>query len=142
MPGLKLWLVYTVSTRLQQNAALFTPVGWRRRKATGHRGKTPFLNIRLDEHETHLAKVDVDGARTIGANCGKEILCFEVVGHLFQLLSISREEYASRPRPVSNANNIALHIFRTVWDSIEWLIVSPMSAGQICQRRFVEAFQN
>jgi hypothetical protein len=56
----------TLAARFEQNAALFAAIGRGRCEATRHWGQTPFLDISFNEHEAHLAKIDMDTAGTVG----------------------------------------------------------------------------
>lgn len=57
-----------LAARFKQNAALFAAVGWGRSEAARHWGQAPFLDISFDEHEAHLAKIDMDTAGAVGPN--------------------------------------------------------------------------
>lgn len=98
----------TLSAGLKQNAAVFTAVGRGWCQATCHRSQAPFLNVGLDEHEAHLAEIDMDGTGTVGSNSWEQILRPIVVNHVLQFLPIAGEKYCARSRPVANTDDIAL----------------------------------
>lgn len=127
--------------RLKKNAALLAAI-WRWwSKTPSHRSQSPFLDIGFDEDKPHLTKVDVHGARAIGADRWEEILTLEIVRDFIQFLPVSGEEDASRARPVAYSNHVALHIGRSVKCRCEWLVISAMSRRNICDRSFMIAFQ-
>jgi len=57
-----------LAARFKQNAALFTAIWWGRSEATRHWGQAPFLDISFDEHEAHLAEINMDTAGAVGPN--------------------------------------------------------------------------
>lgn len=66
----------------EEYAPLLTAVRWWWRQAAGHGRETPFLDIRLDEHEARLTEVDMYGAGPVGADGGEEVLRFQAVGYV------------------------------------------------------------
>jgi hypothetical protein len=124
---------------LEQDAALLATIGWGRGQAPCHGGQPPFLHIGFNEYEAHLAKIDMNGAGTIGPNCWKQILGAVVVGDILQLLAIASKEDCPRARSVADADDIALEERGAIRCRCEWLVVSAVAGGLVGNRRFVEA---
>ena len=129
----------TIPPCFEQYAALLTPIRWRWRKTAGHGRQTPFLNVGLNEDETALAKIDVDCARTVGADCGEEILGLETVGDVVKLFAVAREEKCACSGSIANADDIALYVFRAVVCGGEGLIVATLAGRGVRYRRLVPA---
>lgn len=119
---------------LQQYTSRLTAVWWGWRQTPGHGRQPPFLDIRFYEHETALAKVDVDVTRAVCANCRKEILGFETVRDIIELFAIAREEDGARSGAVADTNDIAGCVGRAVLRGREWLVVTPGPGGEIGKR--------
>jgi hypothetical protein len=101
------------------------------RKTAGHRRKTPFLDIGLDENEAALAEVDVHGAGPLRADGGEEVLRFEAVGHVIKLFAVACEEYGAGTGTVADTDDVALDIFRTVGGGGEGLVVAAVAGGGV-----------
>ena len=129
--------VPSLSSSLEKNTALLTSVRRRRRKASRHGCEAPLLHIRFDENKSHLSKVHVDCTGSIGAHCRKEILCFESMGDIVQLLTVASEEDCSASRSVSDTNDIALYILGAVEGWGERLIKTAVTRGYIGNGRLV-----
>lgn len=69
----------------------------------------------------------MNGAGTVGSNCGKQILGTVVVNDVFQLLAVASKEDGPRSRSVANANDIALEERWAIWGRREWLVVSAVA---------------
>ena len=121
----------------QKNTPLLTPVWRRGRKTACHGSQTPFLDIGLYEDETTLAKVDVDRTRTIGSDGGEEVLRFETMDNVIELLAVAREEYGAGSGPIAYAHNVALNIFGTVKRRGKGLIIASVTARGVGYGRFV-----
>lgn len=115
------------SPRFKQNASLFAPVRWGRGEATSHWGQTPFLDIAFDEHEAHLAKIDMNAAGTVGANGREKVLRPVVMHHILEFLPVASEEYCARSGSVAHSNDIALEQRRAVRRWRKWLVVSAVA---------------
>ena len=129
----------SVSARFEQDAALLAAVGWWRSKAPCHGRQTPFLDVRLDEHEAGLAEIDVHGAGSVGADRGEEILGFETVGYVVEFFAVTRKEDRAGARAVADANDVALDVGRAIWSGREGLVVPARSWGGVGYRGFVPA---
>ena len=103
---------------------MFAAIRWWRSETASLRCKSPFLHICFDEDETHLPKIDMYLARTIRAECWKEVLCFQTMCYIVQLLAITCEENSAGSRSISDANYIALNVCRTVSGRSKRLVVS------------------
>ena len=96
--------------RLKQYTTLLTPIrGWWRKTAR-HGRQTPFLNIRFNEDEAGLAKVDVHRTRPVCADGGKEVLGLQTVGYVIEFLAVASKEDGTRAGAVANAYHVALYI--------------------------------
>lgn len=94
---------------------MLATIGWGRGEAASHWGQAPFFDIRFNEHEPHLSKINMNAAGAVGPDCWEEILTAVVVSHILQLLAISSEEDRARPGAVSNTDHVALEEWGTVW---------------------------
>jgi hypothetical protein len=119
---------------------LFAAIRRRRRKTTSHGGKTPFLDIGFDEDESRLSKINVYCAGAIGTDCWEEVLRFQAVGYIFELLAIAREENSTCAWAVSYTDNITLNVCRCVVRGSKWLVVSSMATGCVCNRILVPTY--
>jgi hypothetical protein len=72
-------LPYTLATTFQKDGALFAAIRRWRCEAARHWCKTPLLHIRFNENKSHLTKVDVHLARSVGANRREEVLRLQAV---------------------------------------------------------------
>lgn len=126
------------STGLEEDTTLFASVRWRRCKTASHRCQSPLFHVGLDEDEPALTKVHMNGARSIGADCRKEILAFETVSDIVELLAIASEEYAASTWSISDPNNVTLDELGTVIGAAEWLIISPLTGRSVGHRTFVQ----
>ena len=133
------WGIALLGATLQQDATLLRSIRWRRRKAASHRCQAPFLDVGLNEVETSLSKIDVNRSRAVGANSREEVLSLETVNDLFQLLAITSEEDSTGSGTVSNTNNIALDIGRSVGCRVERLVIPPCACGLVGNGVLVEA---
>ena len=127
-------------TGLEQDAALFTAVWWRRCQTACCGCQPPFLDVGFDEDKATLPEIDVHGAGSVGADSRKEIRCFEAVRHIVELLAIASEEDRAGAWSVADSDNISLHVLGTVGDGVEWLVVAPMTAGLVGDRHLVHAW--
>lgn len=64
----------SISATLEKDTALLATIWWRGCETAGHRGETPFLDIRFDENKAHLTEIDLDVAWSVGSDGGKEVL--------------------------------------------------------------------
>jgi hypothetical protein len=69
----------------------------------------------------------MDCARSIGTDCRKEVLCFKSMCDIIKLLAVACEKYRSASRSISNTNNVALYILRTVSGWSERLIETTVT---------------
>jgi hypothetical protein len=98
----------------EQDTALLASV-WRRwRKTPRHGRKAPLFHVCFYENESHLSKIDVDCARSVGTDCWKEVLRFKAMGDVIELFAIAGEKYRAASRPVSNTDYITLYKLRAV----------------------------
>lgn len=68
------WSIDVLSAGFEKNAALLRAIrGWRGETASDGR-EAPFLDVGLDEDETRLTKVNVDGGWAVCTNCREEVL--------------------------------------------------------------------
>tara|TARA_R110002003_G_scaffold2062_8_gene23977 strand:- start:3159 stop:3449 length:291 start_codon:yes stop_codon:yes gene_type:complete len=93
--------------------------------------KTPLLDVGFDENKSHLAEIDVYLARSIGADCGKEVLCLEAVRDVIELLAVACEEERAGARAVTDANDVSLNVGWTVSCGYERLVVSSVAVGHV-----------
>jgi hypothetical protein len=122
---------------LEQDTALLASV-WRRwRKTPRHGCEAPFFHVCFYENESHLSKIDMDCARSVGTDGWKEVLRFKSMGDVIELFAIAGEKYGAAPRPVSNTDNITLDILRTVGSWGEWLIETTVARRNVGNGRFV-----
>lgn len=129
--------VAVLGAGFQENAALFGAIRRRRSETAGHRSQTPFLDVGLDKYEARLAQVDVHGGRAVGADSRKEVLRLEPVHNLVELLAVAGEENGAGPRPVANADDVALDEARAVGGLVEGLVVMAGAVGVVCDRVFM-----
>ncbi len=78
-------------------------------------------------------------AGSVGTNSGEEILRFQAVCYVFQLLAISSKEDGSGSRSVSDSDYVSLQELRAVVGSVERLVVPPLAVRHIGDRLFVES---
>jgi hypothetical protein len=69
----------------------------------------------------------MDSARPVGTDCGKEVLCFQSMSDVIELLAVACEEDCPTSRSVSNTDNITLYVLRTVGGWRERLIEASMT---------------
>jgi len=115
----------TMLSAFKQDTPGFAAIRRRRSQTARHRRKTPFLDIGLNEHEAHLAEVDVHFTGTGGADGGEEVWVLERVRYVFELAAIAGEEDGSSARAIAYADDVA--------DDIGW------SVGRCGCERLVEA---
>lgn len=131
---------YACLATFEEDTALLAAV-WRRWcKTTGHRRKSPLLDVRFNEDEAHLTKIDLDVARSIRADCWEEVLTLETVCDIFQLLSIACEEDRAGPWSVAYTYNISLLIYGRILRPFKRLVVSSLSGRRVRDREFVQSF--
>ena len=119
------------ASRIQKNRSLFAAVRWGRSQATCLWGKTPFLYVGFNEDESHLSEVDMYLTRSLSANRGKEVLSLESMRNIVEFLAVTGEEDCSCARSVTNSNNIALDVGRSVSRGCEGLVVAPIAVGSV-----------
>lgn len=124
---------------LQQDAAGFGAIRGRRSQRPSHWGKAPFLHVSFDENKSSLAKVDMDGCGSVGADSGEEILVLHSVAHIVQLLAVPSEENATCSGTVPAADDIALNDRRPIRRVVEWLVETPETVRKVGCRVLVEA---
>ena len=121
-----------IPSGFEQYASLFASVWRGRRKTACHGRQAPFLDVGFDEDETALAEVDMHCARAVGADCGEEVLGFQTVGHVVEFLAVAGEKDGARSGAVSDANNVALDVFRSVVCGSEGLVMAAVAGGGVC----------
>lgn len=109
-------------SRLEQNAAGLGSIWWRRSQRSGHRCQAPLLDVCFNEDKASLSEIDMYGCGAVGANSGKKVWIFYTVYNVVQLLAVAGEKYATRPWPVTAADNIALHELGRIWSLVKWLV--------------------
>ena len=114
---------YAFSTAIQQDRTLLAAIWGRRRQTACHGCQSPLFHIGFDEDEAHLSKIDMYLTGPVGANSGKEILRFETVCYIIQLLSIACKENGACSRSIADANYVTLYICRTVGCRCKRLVV-------------------
>lgn len=62
------------------------------------------------------------------------------MGDILKLLAVASEENGTGPRPVANADNIALQEGWTVRSRNKWLVVSAVAGRLVGNRGFMEAW--
>jgi hypothetical protein len=82
----------------------------------------------------------MDRTWTVGANCGKEVLTFQVVCKFVETFAISSEEDSASSGLVADANDVSLDISWTIWRRGKRLVESSMSGRDIRNRRLVIAW--
>lgn len=73
----------------------------------------------------------MNNAGTIGTNRREEVLGFESLRNILKPFAVASKEYGTRPRSVSNTDNVSLDKFRAVVSALEWLVVSTGSVGKV-----------
>jgi hypothetical protein len=121
----------TLAARVQENRSLFAAVWWRRSQTASLRGQAPLLYVGLNEDKSHLPKVDMDLAWTLGADRRKEVLCFETVCDIIKFLAVAGEEDRPSARPVSDTDNVALNICGSVSGRCEGLVVASVAVRSV-----------
>ena len=117
-----------LSSRFEQDAALFAPVGGWGGKRARHGSQAPFFHVGFDEDEAGLAEVDVDGAGAVGAHGGEEVLVFKAVRDVVEFFAVACEEDGAGAGPIADAYYVALDVGRAVGGGGEGLVV-PAGAG-------------
>ena len=130
----------SLPARFEQDAALLAAVRWWRSKASCHGRQTPFLDVRLDKYEAGLAKIDVHGAGSVGADRGEEVLGFEAVGYVIEFLAVTRKEDRAGAWAVADANDVTLDVGRAIWSGREGLVVPAGPWGGVGYGGFVPAY--
>ena len=125
------------SSCFQQNTALLTAVRRWWSQAASHRRKAPFLDISFNKNKTALAKIDMYGARTVGTDGWKEVLCLEPMSNVVKFLAIAGEEYTAGSGTVADPNHIALHEVGTIIGWVEGLIIPAMTSRYVGYGAFV-----
>jgi hypothetical protein len=77
--------------------------------------------------------------RSIGAHGWEEVLRFEAMHNILELLSIPGKEDSPGSWSIAQSYNVALNILRTIISGGEGLIVPAVSRGQISYRALVES---
>lgn len=126
------------SSPFQENTTLLTSVRWRRRQRARHGRQSPFLHVCLDEDEPHLPKVHVHLARAISSDRREEVLGFQAVCDVLELLAVASEENRSRSRSVANTNDITLDVRRAVRVCGERLVEPTRAGGCVRNGSLVE----
>lgn len=72
------------------------------------------------------------GAGPAGADGGEEVLRFQAMGYVVELLAIAREEDGAGAWTIADADNVALNVFRAVGGRGEGLVVAPGAGGGVC----------
>lgn len=130
------------SSSFEQDTALLAPV-WRRWRETSRHGcEAPFFHVGFYENESHLSKIDMDGAWSIGADRWKEILCFKSMGDVFKFLAVTCEKDRSTSRSVSNTDNVTLYVLRTVASWRKRLIETTVTGRNVGNGRFVVPWES
>lgn len=62
------------------------------------------------------------GCGAVGANSGEKVWIFDTVYNVVQLLAVAGEKYATRPWPVTAADDIALYELWRIGSLVEWLV--------------------
>ena len=124
---------------LKQDTTLLASIWWWWRKTPRHRRQTPFLDIRFDEDEAGLAKIDVYGARAICADSGEEVLGFETVCYVVQLFAVAGEEDGARAGAITDSYNVALGVGGAVRGWCEGLVVTAGTGRGVGYGGFVPA---
>lgn len=76
-------------------------------------------------------------AGTVCADSREEVLRFEAMSDVFELLAVARKEDRSRPWTIANADHIALFVDRCIVGAKEWLVVSSLAVRCVCNGEFV-----
>ena len=124
---------------VEEDTPLFTAIRWRWGETAGHGCETPLLDVGLDEDEARLSEVDVHGARPVGAHGWEEVLRFETVGDVLELLAVAGEEEGSSAGAVTDADYVALDVLRSVGCGGERLVVAALAGGCVGDGVFVPA---
>lgn len=82
----------------------------------------------------------MDGARPVGADGGEEVLGFEAVGDVVELLAVAGEEEGSGAGAVADADDVALDVGRAVGGRCEGLVVAALAGGGVGYGVFVPAW--
>ena len=106
--GRPVWILTGTASNVEENAATLAAVRRGRGKSTNTRGKTPFLDIRLDENKAGLSKVDMDATGPVCADRREEVPPGEPNEGILCLSAIPGKENGSGTGTVSNAENVAL----------------------------------
>ena len=105
---------------------MLAAVRWWWSQAAGHGRQSPLLNIGFDEDESHLAEIDVNSTRAVSPNGREEVLAFQVVRELVQLLAVPGEENGAGARSVPYADDVSLDIRGSIRGGSEGLVPSAM----------------
>jgi hypothetical protein len=87
---------------------LLATIRWGWGEAASHGGQAPFLDVALDEDESHLAKVYMDGARSVGTYGREEVLRTIIMSHVLEFLAVASKEDGAGSGSISNTYHIAL----------------------------------
>ena len=110
----RLTLLGFVPSYVEQNAALFAAIRRWRRKAARYWSKTPFLDVRFNEDEPVLTKIDVHSTRAICTDGREKVLRLQPVRDIIQFLAVPSKEDRARSWSISNTNNITLVILGAI----------------------------
>jgi hypothetical protein len=69
----------------------------------------------------------------------EEILGFQAMGDVIELLAVASEEHGAGTRTITDADNVTLDELRSKRCRGERLVVAAMAGGGISDRPFVEA---
>ena len=79
------------------------------------------------------------GSGAVGSNGGDEVLGFEAMRYIIQLLTVASEEDGARAGTVADANDIALDNLGSVGGGIKGLVIPANTAREVSDGRLVVA---
>lgn len=119
------------ATGVQENRALFAPVGRWRCQAASLRSKTPLLHVGFNENESHLSEIDMHLARSLSTDGREEVLSLEAMCNIVKFLAVAGEENGSGAGPVANSNDVSLDICWSISGGCERLVVASVAVGSV-----------
>lgn len=82
----------------------------------------------------------MDGAGTVCADGGEEVLRFKAVGDVVEFLAVAGEEEGACAGTVADADDVALDVGRAVRGWGEGLVVAALAGGGVRHGVFVPAW--
>lgn len=80
------------------------------------------------------------GCGAVGANSGKKVRIFNAVYDVVQFLAVAGKKYATRPWPVTAADDIALHELGRIRRLVKWLVEALEAIRKVSRGMPMEAW--